>query len=175
MCIFVSLFSFRYEKSHVCNLKKFRVEGGLDEKNLIPLFEGGLRNDNQVETFEIKHTTSAGEVFPVLYLRLIPLLSWGPSFNFSIWYVELMGNDDELFVLNSLRRYNMAREVEIVRLTLKHLRQRGYENAFRALESETKIKLEDTMITEIHLSLVGNGDYKRTEQLIENFINSQFN
>jgi len=45
----------KFEKSHVCNLKKFKVYGGVDEDNLIELLEGGLRNDNEYETFMLKH------------------------------------------------------------------------------------------------------------------------
>lgn len=30
----------KYEKNHVCNLKKFKIFGGLDEDHMILLFEG---------------------------------------------------------------------------------------------------------------------------------------
>lgn len=30
----------KYEKPHVCNLKKFRVKGGMDVNNLLEMFEG---------------------------------------------------------------------------------------------------------------------------------------
>ena len=64
----------------------------------------------------------------------------------------------------------MAREIEIVRLCLKHLRQRGYEKAFSALESETSIQLEDTSMTTLHKTVI-EGDFKKTESLMEDFIN----
>lgn len=47
----------------------------------------GLRNDSIPETFDIRHRTDSGELMPLMYISIIPLLSWGPSFNFSIWYV----------------------------------------------------------------------------------------
>lgn len=30
----------KYEKNHVCNLRKFKIFGGLDEEHMIQLFEG---------------------------------------------------------------------------------------------------------------------------------------
>lgn len=36
----------------------------------------------------------------------VPLLSWGPSFNFSIWYVELNGIDDPDVVQPCLNWYS---------------------------------------------------------------------
>lgn len=41
-----------------------------------------------------------------MYVQIMPLLSWGPSFNFSIWYVELHGQDDPVYVQESLKGYN---------------------------------------------------------------------
>lgn len=79
-----------------------------------------------------------------------------------------------MFVMASLKNYNIAREVEIVKLCLKHLRQRGYESAFQALEAETQIPLEDPMLTKLHKTLVVNGDFMATETLMENFINNGF-
>lgn len=45
----------------------------------------GLNNDSVPETFDLRHTTDRGELMPLMYISIIPLLSWGPSFNFSIW------------------------------------------------------------------------------------------
>lgn len=47
----------------------------------------GLKNDSIAETFKLRHTTDSGDLLPVMYIQIVPLLSWGPSFNFSIWYV----------------------------------------------------------------------------------------
>lgn len=30
----------KYEKTHVCNLKKFKIFGGLEEEHMVLLFEG---------------------------------------------------------------------------------------------------------------------------------------
>lgn len=68
----------------------------------------GLKNDSIPEIFDLRHKTDRGELMPLLYISIIPLLSWGPSFNFSIWYVELLGQDDPLLVRSSLRHYNMV-------------------------------------------------------------------
>lgn len=45
----------------------------------------GLKNDSVPEIFDLRHTTDRGELMPLMYISIVPLLSWGPSFNFSIW------------------------------------------------------------------------------------------
>lgn len=102
----------------------------------------------------------------------MPLLSWGPSFNFSIWYVELLGVDESMFV--ALRNYNMLREMEIVRLCLKHCRQQGYERAFEALQNETKVQLEHPMMTELHDVLVEQGNFNKTEDIMAQYLNGKY-
>lgn len=161
----------KYEKTHVCNLRKFRIYGGLSEDHMVLLFEGGLRNDSTPETFALRHysTTDHGEdeLMPVMFIQIMPLLSWGTSFNFSIWYVELTGQDDNIFVISSLRAYNTQREVEIIRLCLKHFRQNGYEEAFSVLQRQTDVQLEHPMLTELHDMLVKRGDFPGTENFME--------
>uniref|UniRef100_A0A1B0CC51 Muskelin N-terminal domain-containing protein n=2 Tax=Lutzomyia longipalpis TaxID=7200 RepID=A0A1B0CC51_LUTLO len=157
----------KYEKTHVCNLRKFKIFGGLEEEHMVLLFEGGLKNDSVPETFTLRHTTDSGELLPVLFIQIMPLLSWGPSFNFSIWYVELQGQDDPIFVRTSLQNYNTLREVEIVRLCLKHFRQQGYESAFRCLQDQTNVLLEHPMMSNLHDALVIRGDFQETEGFME--------
>uniref|UniRef100_A0A182PSZ4 F5/8 type C domain-containing protein n=1 Tax=Anopheles epiroticus TaxID=199890 RepID=A0A182PSZ4_9DIPT len=140
----------KYEKTHVCNLRKFKILGGLEEDRM--------------------HRTNSGELLPIKFIQIVPLLSWGPSFNFCIWYVELLGIEDSMFILSNLRKYNMLREVEIVRLFLKHCRQQGYVNSFSALQEETGVKLEDEKMTELHETLVNRGDFKKTEEMLVEFI-----
>lgn len=138
---------------------------------MVLLFEGGLRNDSTPETFALRHTTTTDhgddELIPVIFIQIMPLLSWGTSFNFSIWYVELSGQDDPIFVRSSLRAYNTQREVEIIRLCLKHFRQNGYEAAFDVLQKQTNVQLEDSMLTELHEMLVKRGDFPGTEDFME--------
>ncbi|XP_069992411.1 muskelin [Penaeus vannamei] len=62
----------KYEKVHVCNIKKFRVYGGLSDDNMVLLLESGLKNDTVPETFLLKHTVS-GHQFPVRYVKIVPL------------------------------------------------------------------------------------------------------
>lgn len=76
------------------------------------MFYSGLKNDCTPEVFKLRHLTDAGELLPVVYIKIMPLLSWGPSFNFSIWYVELLGKDDPVFVRSSLRSYNMVNNLQ---------------------------------------------------------------
>lgn len=62
---------------------------------IFTIFFSGLKNDSISETFDLKHVLGNEEnYFPVRYIKIVPLQSWGPSFNFSIWHVQLTGTDD---------------------------------------------------------------------------------
>ncbi|GFO15470.1 muskelin [Plakobranchus ocellatus] len=163
--IVTSVLFGKYEKTHVCNLRKFKIHGGLTEDHMIELFDGGLKNDHIPETFLLRHEIE-GNPFPCRYIRIEPLQAWGTNFNFSIWYVELHGNNNWDDVKHCMNWYNTYREKEAIRLCLKHFRQRGYTEAFRELSTKTKITLEHPLLTQLHTVLVTNGDFKACEQFI---------
>jgi hypothetical protein len=128
----------KYEKTHVCNLKRFKVYGiaaaskGRDDSveaangtNTLLLIDSGLKNDPVAETFKVKHTVN-GQYLPCKYIQIMPIQSWGPSFNFSIWYVALEGDDSNDIVRPALTWHDQFREKEAIRLCLKHFRQQNY-------------------------------------------------
>uniref|UniRef100_A0A8C9FI07 Muskelin 1 n=1 Tax=Pavo cristatus TaxID=9049 RepID=A0A8C9FI07_PAVCR len=160
----------KYEKTHVCNLKKFKVFGGMNEENMTDLLSSGLKNDYNKETFTLKHKIDE-QMFPCRFIKIVPLLSWGPSFNFSIWYVELNGIDDPDVVQPCLNWYSKYREQEAIRLCLKHFRQHNYTEAFESLQKKTRIALEHPMLTDLHDKLVLKGDFDACEELIEKAVN----
>ena len=41
-----------------------------------------------------------------VYCFVVPIMSWGPSFNFSIWFVQLSGVDDPVIVQPCLAWFN---------------------------------------------------------------------
>lgn len=47
----------KFHKAHVCNLKEFKVYGGVSPDSLVELLHAGLRNDPEPETFTLKHKT----------------------------------------------------------------------------------------------------------------------
>ena len=159
----------KYEKTHVCNLKRFKVYGGFEEGNMIELIDTGLRNDAEKETFTLRHVVK-GQYFPCKYVKIVPIQSWGPSFNFSIWFVELRGDDSPDVVGPALRWHRKFREDEAIRLCLKHFRQKNYTGVLEVLQEQTQIQLEHPRLTELHDALVVNGDYKKLESLIETAI-----
>ncbi|XP_012935580.1 muskelin isoform X1 [Aplysia californica] len=155
----------KYEKIHVCNLRKFKVYGGLSEDHMVELLDGGLKNDHVAETFSLRHELD-GNPFPCHFVKIVPLQAWGPSFNFSIWYVELIGNSRWEDVRPCMNWYNTYREREAIRLCLKHFRQRCYTDAYEALSKKTNITLEHPIVTQLHTLLVVNADFKACEELI---------
>lgn len=156
----------KYEKTHVCNLKKFKVYGGLSEDNMIELLDSGLKNDNQKETFYLRYKLE-NNPFPCQYVKVVPLHSWGPSFNYSIWYVELWGVDKPDTVLPHMNWFNAYREKEAIRLCLKHFRQQNYGEAFSSLQKRTRVQLEAPLLTELFSALVERGDFPATEEAVQ--------
>lgn len=156
----------KYEKTHVCNMKKFKIYGGLTDEHMLEILDSGLKNDHLTETFTLKHTIN-GNRFPLRYIKIVPIQSWGPSFNFSIWHVELQGTEDRDLVKSSIRWFSAYREKEAIRLCLKHFRQHNYSEAFESLQKRTKVQLEDALLTRLHDLMVQQGDFSACEQLLE--------
>lgn len=66
------------------------------------------------------------------------------------------------------------REVELVRLCLKHFRQQGYDAAFKALQEQTNVSLEDPKMSELHTALVVQGDFQKAENFIEKAVSGKW-
>lgn len=91
----------------------------------------------------------------------------------AVWYIELLGIEDDLIVCNTLQSYNEQKEKATIKLMLKHLRGKGYFESFRALSKETNIQLEDPEITELYKCLIDEGDFKRVEKLMQKMIDGE--
>ncbi|XP_054277610.1 muskelin isoform X2 [Macrosteles quadrilineatus] len=156
----------KYEKNHVCNLKKFKIFGGMTEERMLELLDTGLRNDNIEETFPLRHNVG-GHAFPCRYIKIMPLQSWGPCFNFSIWFVLLSGVNKPEVVEPALEWFIEYQKREAIRLCLKHFRQMNYTEAFDALQRETQVELEDPLLSRLHSTLVEQGDYQAAEGFME--------
>ncbi|KPJ04033.1 Muskelin [Papilio xuthus] len=161
----------KYLKPHVSDLKKFQVFGGTDENNFSLLLSAGLKKDSAPETFKLRNRTTEGLYLPVQYIKIVPLLSWGPAYNYTIWYVELHGTNQEDLVQNAMETFNLRKEEEAVRILLKHLRRRRYKDAFEALSRESGVQLEGPTQSRLWNALVENGDYKLAEEILEEAMN----
>lgn len=161
----------KYEKTHVCNIKKFKVYGGLEPENMMELLENGLKNDSVPETFDLKHILGNEEnYFPVRYIKIVPLQSWGPSFNFSIWHVRLTGTDDVKIVKPSIEWLNAYRQKEVIRLCMKHFRKLEQSEIVDTLQRVTGVPLEDPRLTGLYDLLVTKGDHLQAECFISNAV-----
>lgn len=91
----------KYHKAHPCNLKDFKLYGSQTSRDpnssaWIRILRGGLRNDSQMEYFETRWTTADGVPFPVRYVKLVPIATHSPNYNFSVWHIALEGISDSL-------------------------------------------------------------------------------
>ncbi|XP_034835411.1 LOW QUALITY PROTEIN: muskelin [Maniola hyperantus] len=157
----------KYIKGHVSDLKKFQIFGGTDENNLSLLLTAGLKMDHVAETFKLRHRTSDGLYLPVRYIKIVPLQSWGPAYNYTIWYVELQGKIHDDLINSAMDTINLRKEEEAVRILLKHLRRRRYKDAFEALSRESGVRLEGAAQARLWNALVEHGDYERAETIFD--------
>ncbi|XP_033208683.1 muskelin isoform X2 [Belonocnema kinseyi] len=163
----------KYEKTHVCNIKKFKVYGGLEEENMMELLESGLKNDSTPETFDLKHEIGTKKIyFPIRFIKILPLQSWGPSFNFSIWHVHLTGTVDPSVVKPSIEWVNSYRQREIIRLCMKHFRRFEQQEVVETLQRVTGVALEDPRLTVLYDLLVTKGDHLQAERFITHAVNT---
>ncbi|CAB4386012.1 hypothetical protein RhiirA5_492663 [Rhizophagus irregularis] len=162
MSIVHSITFGKFYKEHICNLKKFKVYGGLTPNKMDELLNSGLRNDEFPETFRLKYRAN-NVLLPCQYIKIVPLVAYGPNFNFSIWYVELKGIRDQEIVQKAYYDHITYRENEAIRLCLKHFRQRNYLDVFNLLQSKTNLLIEDPFLTELYTQLVVNGDFQMAE------------
>ncbi|XP_048483579.1 muskelin [Plutella xylostella] len=160
----------KYMKAHVSDLKRFKVLGGTDDRNMSELLSAGLKNDSAPETFHLRHRTREGLYLPVTYIKILPLQSWGPAYNFTIWYVELHGKNHPELIKYAMDTISLRKEEEAVRILLKHLRRRRYKDAFEALSRESGVRLEGPTQAKLWNALVENGDYELTEKILDDAI-----
>ncbi|XP_059059021.1 muskelin [Achroia grisella] len=171
LSIVVSIKFGKYSKAHVSDLKKFQVFGGTDENNLSLLLSAGLKKDSAAEIFRLRHRTAEGLYLPIRYLKIVPLQSWGPAYNYTIWYVELRGRNQDELISTAMETINLRKEEEAVRILLKHLRRRRYKDAFEALSRESGVQLEGPLQSRLWTALVENGDYELAEEIMEEALN----
>jgi hypothetical protein len=136
---------------------------------MMELLDSGLRNNAESETFKLKTITN-GSLFPLQYIKIVPLMAWGndgnDNFHFSIWHVGLKGVTDASYMEGVMREFHVLQEREAVRLCLKHFRQRNYVDSFDQLRKRTKIDLEAPALTRLHTALVVEGNFIESERLI---------
>ncbi|KAI3652008.1 hypothetical protein MP228_003311 [Amoeboaphelidium protococcarum] len=173
----------KYHKQHVCNLKEFKVYGGMDPDNLTELCHGGLKNDSEPETLSLKFQSSNARVdadnavlIPIRFIKIQPIMAWGQNFNFSIWHVQLLGVssrhsiggiDGSDLMRSICIRYDGTKEKEIVRMMLKFVRERGMDGVFNAIIQQAQsVQLEDPMLTLMHKFLVGDGNFHQAEEIV---------
>ena len=89
----------------------FQVHGGMKEDAMMELLECGLKNDNNPENFNLKHQLNR-QYFTCWFIKVVPIQSWGQSFNFSIWHIVLWGDDNPEVVNTALDWHNRFREEE---------------------------------------------------------------
>ncbi|PIA18725.1 hypothetical protein COEREDRAFT_79719 [Coemansia reversa NRRL 1564] len=155
----------KFYKTHVCNLKEFKVFGGMTEDNMIELLYSGLRNDSEAETISLRQKLH-GHYIPCQYIKIQPLLAYDQKFNFSIWHLELRGTMDLQIMHSIMNNFMRFKEQEVVRACLKFFRDRNYSNAFGALSQQSIACLEAPILSEIRSALVEEGNYDHVEKLL---------
>lgn len=136
----------------------------------------GLKNDSNPESFNLKHNIDGCKnYFPIQFIKIVLLQSWGPSFNFSIWHVRLTGTDDPRIVKPCIDWLNWYRQKEVIRLCMKHFRKFEQQEVVETLQRATGVTLEDKRLSALYNLLVVQGDHVGAEKFISNSINRKSN
>lgn len=144
----------KYHMPHVCNLKEFRILVGLDPDHLYEVLHAGLRNDTEQETFPTKYQRES-TVLPCLFVKIIPLMAWGASFNYGVWYVDLRGlSYDSGYVQSALNHFELVRKAKAIRIIEKFFRYTpSLVDLVPVLVNRTNVPLEDSMVTRLYHSI----------------------
>ncbi|KAL7306121.1 hypothetical protein TKK_0001570 [Trichogramma kaykai] len=157
----------KFEKAHVCNARKFKIYGGLEPDKMIELLDGGLKNDTTPETFYLKCTIGGTEnFFPIQYVKILLIQSWGPNMNCSLWFIRLTGSDNPKLIKSRIEWLHEHQQKEIVRLCIKHFRKYQQPEIMETIQRVTGITLEDPRLSNLYNLLVVNGDHQQTEEFI---------
>lgn len=157
----------KYEKAHACNMKRFKIYSGMTEGAINnEILDGTLRNDATTETFNLKHTID-GQPFASRFIKIVPIVAWGGTLNYTIWHVTLHGITDASIVSLAMKHFEHRRKQLATKLCLKFLRQSNYTAAFDALSQQANVSFEDEVLTKLHKHLVIDGDYDQVEKLLD--------
>ncbi|KAG0826673.1 hypothetical protein G6F18_009843 [Rhizopus arrhizus] len=155
----------KFHRPHVCNLKEFKIFGGLDPNNLNEILHDGLNNDTETETFPLRYTYD-NMVFPIQYIKISPIATFGTNFNYSIWYVEIKGIKEEDLMTRVFNGYTKYKELETIKLCLKHFRQKNMMDIYYALKNKTNVEFEHPLVSRLHRELVVEAKFDEAEHII---------
>ncbi|KAG0701286.1 Muskelin N-terminus-domain-containing protein [Suillus ampliporus] len=155
----------KFHRKHPCNMREFRVYVGLNPHHMVQALHAQLKDDTIYETFPLDYVNSEGMCFPTRFIKIVPVSAHGLSFHISIWYVSVSGISDPSYVDNIRSRYEEYREMVVLRHVLKHLRQRRMLTPYQNILARSNIQLEHPIVTDLHSSLVLQGNWTDSESL----------
>ncbi|KAI8876176.1 muskelin [Backusella circina FSU 941] len=162
----------KYYKGHVCNLKEFKIYGGMNsDDEMIEILHDGLKNNAEPESFPLKHQ-HRNLIFPVKYIKIVPLTAYVASFNYSIWFVEVKGISNDAIMQRVVSEYENYKEMETTRLCLKYFRQKNMMDVFYVLKNRTGAELEHPLLSDLHRYLVVQGDFGVAENILDQLYQS---
>ncbi|GAA5974919.1 hypothetical protein JCM5350_004504 [Sporobolomyces pararoseus] len=167
-------------KAHPCNLAEFSIFGGLsaDQLSMEPLLDGTLKNDANVEKFNLSMEVSTegreSAAFPVKYIRVDCHEAVNVTFSIAIWHLffegYILSPALESIALDSL---NHHQETINAHLILSHLRRSGpqtlstFNSYLSTLDPSISSTFEHPSISKLHRALVLEGDFDKTEKVLE--------
>ncbi|KAF8971232.1 Muskelin N-terminus-domain-containing protein [Flammula alnicola] len=162
----------KFSKPHPCNMKELKVFVGMSEDHMTEVLHAGLKNDTIPETFPLKYVNNSGVDFPTQYVKIVPIIAHGQNFHISIWHVSMTGILDPTYVEKIRYTYDEFRETAVLRYVLKHLRQRRLLTPYQSILSRANIQLEHPLVTQLHESLVLQGNWSNSEKLLDSMSSS---
>lgn len=149
-------------------MKDFKMYVGMTKENMTEVLHSALKNDAIPESFTVRHHVSnTGVVFPTRFVKIVPISAHGQSYHISVWFVAMTGIVEDSYVQQSQKAYEEYRETLVLQHILKHLRQRRMLSAFDSILVRSGLQVEHPLVTQLHKSIVLDGDWKNAEQILE--------
>ncbi|KAI7872075.1 Muskelin N-terminus-domain-containing protein [Spinellus fusiger] len=155
----------KFHRDHASTVKEFKILGGMNEDNMVEILHHELKNNNRPETFRLEHI-NGNLLFPVQFIKIAPLSTFGLNFNYSLWYIELNGVQDRSIVNNAILEYEVYEERKAASRCLNYLRQNNMMDMFHALQQRMTFEYEHPILSELHKYLVEIGDFDEAENTL---------
>lgn len=151
----------KYIKPHYGNLKRFKILVGPRKTQMKIVLETGLVNNTKTECFYLENKIP----YPIRYIKIIPMQTYGGLYSFSIWNVELWGVQD-IFVLKKEKEFQEKLKVELNQKIIKYLKEEGSNDIAELYSKRKNIFFEENVLTKLHTAIVLNKDMKEAENIV---------
>ena len=100
------------------------------------------------------------------YVKIVPLRPADGQYNMSIWFVQLKGIDNEVYVEKIIQKYNQSKEEAQLKMCMKLFRKRRLNDCYETLSKSVNLMLESNLTAKVYKYCVVDGDFQAVIALL---------